>query len=490
MPGADGSRCGSSGGDGGGRWGDAAAQSSSAARRDRAARGATARRAISVGTLAGPKPRALDAFLTRAAWVSPRRAQQADSHRRSTVPGVVRNAIPGPDRDRNPLAAAVVVPDAEPIAGPIQIATDMRGRSRRHDLPAVGASSLRFGSRPPVAGQICPAGLPCTASELDAEAATAEPQPGVQGCRAPLLAGKETLAFLDIDSMQKRVYGRKKQGAAFGHTKTGGKSLLVRGLNALAATISTPLAAPVVAATRLRGGTPVVRADSAFYSAAVPCGRLGRSSRSRCGWTRRSSRRRSRPSARRPGGLEAHQVPRAIWDEQLACWVSGAHVAEATYTAFASKKGQAITARLIVRRVRDLNRKAAQGQGGLFPAWRCHAVFTGSPFVMLQAGEHHRDHAIVEQVFADWTDGPLAHLPSGSFPANAAWAALAAIAHNLLRAAGSLASLAYAGPCGPQRRSSSRYALRALHADPRPAPGVAWQLSGSRASTHNGSRAG
>ena len=38
----------------------------------------------------------------------------------------------------------------------------------------------------------------------------------------------------------------------------------------------------------------------------------------------------------------------------------------------------------------------------------------------------------------------LAHLPSGIFPANAAWLACAAIAHNLLRAAGSLASLAYA----------------------------------------------
>jgi hypothetical protein len=38
---------------------------------------------------------------------------------------------------------------------------------------------------------------------------------------------------------------------------------------------------------------------------------------------------------------------------------------------------------------------------------------------------------------------PLAHLPPGSFPASAAWLALAAISHNLLRAAGSLASLAY-----------------------------------------------
>jgi hypothetical protein len=42
---------------------------------------------------------------------------------------------------------------------------------------------------------------------------------------------------------------------------------------------------------------------------------------------------------------------------------------------------------------------------------------------------------VVEQVFADWTDGPMAHLPSGSFAANAAWLTLAAIAHNLVRAA-------------------------------------------------------
>jgi len=144
--------------------------------------------------------------------------------------------------------------------------------------------------------------------------------------------------------------------------------------------------------------------------------------------------------------------PRAIWDDRLRCWVSDAEVAETEYTAFTSKKDQEVTARLIVRRVRDLNRKAAQGQGELFPAWRYHAVFTDSPFVMLQAEEHHRDHAIVEQVFADWTDGPLAHLPSGSFPANAAWVACAAISHNLLRAAGALASLACAKARGATLR--------------------------------------
>jgi hypothetical protein len=34
----------------------------------------------------------------------------------------------------------------------------------------------------------------------------------------------------------------------------------------------------------------------------------------------------------------------------------------------------------------------------------------------------------------------LAHLPSGRFPANDAWAICAALTHNLLRAAGTLAS--------------------------------------------------
>ena len=79
-------------------------------------------------------------------------------------------------------------------------------------------------------------------------------------------------------------------------------------------------------------------------------------------------------------------------------------------------------------------------------------MFTDSPIATIQAEEHHRDHAQVEQLFADWTDGPLAHLPSGSFPANAAWLACAAIAHNLLRAAGSLASLAYAKARGATLR--------------------------------------
>ena len=282
---------------------------------------------------------------------------------------------------------------------------------------------------------------------------------------APLLPGADVLAFIDIDSMQKRVYGHAKAGAGFGHTKIQGKSLLVRGLNVLAAVVSTPLAAPVVAATRLRGGSAgsargaaslaaeaigtargagctgmiVVRMDSAYYSAAVIA--AIRAAEAFFSVTvRMDSRVRSAIAGIGEDAWTPIRYPKAIWDEDQRRWISDAEVAEVPYTAFTSRQGQEVTARLIVRRVRDLNRQAAEGQDELFACWRYHAVFTDSPFETIQAEAQHRDHAIVEQVFADLTSGPLAHLPSGHFPANAAWLTCAAIAHNLTRAAGTLAS--------------------------------------------------
>ena len=283
--------------------------------------------------------------------------------------------------------------------------------------------------------------------------------------RAPLLPGADQLAFLDADSMQKRVYGHKKQGAAFGHTKIQGKTVLVRGLNALAAVVSTPAAAPVVAATRLRGGSAntargaasllaeaigaaraagctgviVARMDSGYYNAAV-CQAVRRAGAFFSVTARLDAAVKAAIAAVPDDAWTPIRYPRAIFDDQLRTWVPDAEIAEIPYTAFASKKGQAITARLIVRRVKDLNRKAAGGQDELFAVWRYHPVFTDSPFILVQAEEQHRDHAEIEQVFADWTSGPLAHLPSGRFAANAAWLTLAGIAHNLTRAAGCLAS--------------------------------------------------
>lgn len=49
-----------------------------------------------------------------------------------------------------------------------------------------------------------------------------------------------------------------------------------------------------------------------------------------------------------------------------------------------------------------------------------------------------------EQTIAELKNGPLAHLPSGSYAANAAWVACAVIAFNLARAAAVAAGLATA----------------------------------------------
>jgi hypothetical protein len=288
--------------------------------------------------------------------------------------------------------------------------------------------------------------------------------------QTPLLPGAQTLAFVDVDSVQRRVYGAAKQGAAFGHAKIASKSLLVRGLNALVATVSTPLAAPVVTAARLRGGNAgsargaaslvaeaigtaraagamgmiVVRADAAYYAAAfiAACRRAGACF---------SVTVRMDPKIRRAitsldeGAWVAIKYPNAIFDHETSTWVSDAEIAELPYTAFASRRAHRTDGRLIVRRVKRLNPKAtAQGQGELFATYRYHAVFTDSPFQLTQAESDHRGHAIIEQVFADLIDGPLAHLPSSSFHTNAAWLQLAVTAHAFTRALGTLASTRHA----------------------------------------------
>src|SRR3954451_14743433 len=63
----------------------------------------------------------------------------------------------------------------------------------------------------------------------------------------PVLAGAGQVTYLDIDDTIRETHGYAKQGAGYGYTG-------VKGLNALLATVSTPLSAPVIAATRLRKG--------------------------------------------------------------------------------------------------------------------------------------------------------------------------------------------------------------------------------------------
>jgi hypothetical protein len=293
----------------------------------------------------------------------------------------------------------------------------------------------------------------------------------------PLLPGAEQVAFLDVDSMQRRTYGYAKQGSGFGHTKIAGKSVMVRGLNVLMSAVSTPLAAPVVTGTRLRSGKAgsargaesflresigaaraagasgilVARGDSAFYGAGAIA--ACRDNEVYFSVTAKMDR---KIKAAIAGIGETIwipiQYPNAVFDTQAGRWVSDAEITEIPYTAFTSKKNRAVTARLIVRRVRRLNPYADHGQDELFSTYRYHAIFTDSPFTLVQAESQHRDHAIMEQVNADLIDGPLAHMPSGVFTANAAWLTLAAIAHNLLRATGCLASAFHAKARGATLR--------------------------------------
>jgi hypothetical protein len=281
---------------------------------------------------------------------------------------------------------------------------------------------------------------------------------------APLLPGADQGVYVDIDDTIKATHGYAKQGAGYGYTG-------VKGLNALLAIVSTPLSSPVVAGTRLRrGGTNsargaarfvadalvttkacggsglvTVRADSAYYGHDVIAA-------ARRGGARFSITARMNPTVVKAisGIKESAWVPihypNAIWDEDEQRLVSDAEVAEVPFTAFTSRRqSEHISARLIVRRVRRLNPKTvADGQGELFPGYRHHGVFTDSPLTMLQAEKSHRAHAIVEQVIADLKASALAQLPSGSFSANSAWLVLAAIAFNLTRAAGVLASVFHA----------------------------------------------
>jgi hypothetical protein len=282
--------------------------------------------------------------------------------------------------------------------------------------------------------------------------------------RTPLLAGGDQVAYLDIDDTMRETHGYAKQGVGYGYNK-------VKGLNALLAIVSTPIAAPVIAGTRLRkGGTNsargaarlitdalatarkagadgqvTVRCDSAYYNHDVVAA-------ARRGGAHFSITARMDPAVRRAIasiGEEdwvAIKYPNAIWDEDERRWISDAEVAEIAFTAFTSRRRcEHISARLIVRRVRRLNPASVPaGQSELFAAYRHHAVFTDTPLPTLDAEAGHRDHAIVEQVIADVKGGPLAHMPSGSFSANGAWTVLAAIAFNLTRAAGVLASTFHA----------------------------------------------
>lgn len=273
--------------------------------------------------------------------------------------------------------------------------------------------------------------------------------------RAPIVPAPAGLpagpVLIDVDDTIVEVHGYAKQGAGFGYSK-------VRGLNALLATVSSPAAAPVIVAQRLRKGScgsprgakrlvadaaaqvrrlwpgrqPLLRADSAFFGR----GPVGAAIRGGCQVS---------VTVRQDATVKAAiahidetawipiEYPDAVFDEPSGRWISRAEVAEIGFTAFAAgKRAEQIPGRLVVRRIPELN---PTGQDGLFDLWRFHAFFTTSDLDTVTADKSHRGHAIIEQVHADLKNSALAHLPSGKFTANAAWLVLAVMAFNLTRAA-------------------------------------------------------
>ena len=288
-----------------------------------------------------------------------------------------------------------------------------------------------------------------------------------------LLGGIGQMAYVDIDDTIREVHGYAKAGAAYGYTH-------LKGLNAQVATISTPTAAPVIAAARLRKGnvdsghgapalitsalagarqcgavgTVLVRADSGYYAAktvhAIITGTAWFSITAPQDKAVRAAIGRIEAAAWTP-----IRYPRAVPDPTTGVLISDADVAEIDYVAFTSKKKVLkVPCRLVVRRVKAQGRSADSDQGELFPAYRYHAFITNSALSTVAADAAHRDHAIVEAIFAQLKQGPLGHAPSGRFTANAAWLAFAAITFNLARALGALAS---------DRHAKARFATIRTH---------------------------
>ena len=229
---------------------------------------------------------------------------------------------------------------------------------------------------------------------------------------------------IDLDSTVCEVHGHKKQGIGFSHTR-------VRGYHPLLATRAAT--GEVLHIRMRRGSANTMRGAERFVRELV--GRVRRAG-ARGQLTLRAD---SGFWAKRViGALQQHRVrfsitvrsgdpriARAIapipeGDWQAIEYTAGgeAQVAETTYRDL----------RLVVRRTRLVGPQAE-----LFPDWRHHAFLTDREETAIALDADHRQHAVCELAIRDLKAEGLAHCPSGRFFANAAWAVIAALAHNLAR---------------------------------------------------------
>ena len=194
---------------------------------------------------------------------------------------------------------------------------------------------------------------------------------------APIVAGLDENALVDIDDTIKEVHGYQKQGSGYGYSG-------VWGLNALIGIVSTTASAPVIIGARLRegaAGSPrgagkfvadilatvtrlrsataaglvLLRADSAFSGHAVVATvhRAG----AKVSITARIDPAVKRAIATIPDYTWTKiDYTDAIRDEVTSTWISSAEVAEVPFTAFSSRQiSERIEGRLVVRRLPELN---------------------------------------------------------------------------------------------------------------------------------------
>jgi Transposase DDE domain group 1 len=229
---------------------------------------------------------------------------------------------------------------------------------------------------------------------------------------------------IDLDSTVCEVHGYHKQGAGFSHTRVRGyhpllatraqtgEVLHIRMRRGQANTMRGAERFVRELAGRVRragaSGQITIRADSGFWAKRV----IGACQEHGVGFSisvRTGDERIAQAIA---------QIPEGEWEAIEYTAGGQAQVAETTYRGL----------RLVVRRTRLVG-----AQAELFPDWRHHAFLTDREGTATCLDADHRHHAACELAIRDLKAEGLAHCPSGRFFANAAWAVIAALAHNLVR---------------------------------------------------------
>ena len=242
--------------------------------------------------------------------------------------------------------------------------------------------------------------------------------------------GSERLV-IDLDSFIGEVHGYQKQGAGFGYTGERGYHPLLATRSGTGQVLHVRLrkgpagsgrgalrfVQELVARVRRAGasGEILVRADSAFWNKKVMAYLAGQGCRYSIGVT-----------MHKVVLEQIAKIPEDAWEPVEDYPDTG--ICQIAETSLGDE-------RLIVRRV---HLHAQEEQTELFAYWRHFAFVTNREDDLHTVDREHRQHAECELAIRDLKDQALAHFPSGSFAANAAWTVIACLAHNLQRWIGQL----------------------------------------------------